>query len=65
MCLPNGKVEHMKQHVNLRLPEELLSGVELYREQLEKKTGLPVNRSDALRLLVAAGLESKSKELGK
>jgi len=49
----------MSQHVNMRLPNDLHERVQEYRARLEKETGLPVSRSDALRLLVEAGLAAK------
>lgn len=52
----------MKQHITIRLPSELLDKVESYRQDLEKTTGLTINRADAIRALVAAGLEVKTKE---
>lgn len=56
----------MKQtHVNLRLPAPMIEQIERYREHLEGTTGLPVNRSDAIRLLVKAGIDIKAKEMTK
>jgi len=54
----------MKQtHINLRLPLPMIEQIERYREYLENTTGLPVNRSDAIRLLVKAGIDAKAKEM--
>ena len=52
----------MQKQINIRLPEELLDQVEDYREKVSKSTGLAVNRSDAVRVLLAAGLKVKAKE---
>lgn len=53
----------MQKQINIRLPEDLLDQVEAYREKVEKATGLTVNRSDAVRVLLAAGLKVKAKEM--
>lgn len=55
----------MQKQINIRLPEDLLNQVEAYRDRVEKATGLTVNRSDAIRVLLAAGLEVKAKEATK
>lgn len=55
----------MLQQINIRLPSDLLDQVEAYREKVEKATGLTVNRSDAVRVLLAAGLKAKDKEYAK
>jgi len=54
----------MQQHLTVRLPQDLLARVEAYRQRLEKTTGLTVNRADTLRVLIAAGLDAKTKEDG-
>lgn len=51
--------------LNVRLPQDLLDQVEAYRQKLEQATGLTVNRSDAVRVLLATGLETKAKESDK
>lgn len=54
----------MKQaHINIRLPVPMIEQIERYREHLESTTGLPVNRSDAIRLLVKTGIDIKAKEM--
>lgn len=43
--------------VNIRVPDELLDRVDVYRDKLVADTGLTVSRSDALRLLIAKALD--------
>ena len=49
-------------HLTLRLPDETLKQVDELRERLEKQNGIPVNRADALRMLIAKGIEQRLKE---
>lgn len=50
-------------HLTLRLPDETLQQVDKLRELLEKQSGIPVNRADALRMLIAKGAEQRLKEI--
>jgi hypothetical protein len=45
-----------------RLPLELLSQIDLYAERLARETGLNVSRTDAVRKLLAVGLEQVAKK---
>ncbi|WP_236450484.1 ribbon-helix-helix domain-containing protein [Stutzerimonas stutzeri] len=49
-------------HLTLRLPDETLKQVDELRERLEKQNGIPVNRADALRMLITKGIEQQLKE---
>lgn len=49
------------EHISLRLAGETLAKVDELRKRLEEKTGIPVNRADALRLLINKGLEASEK----
>ena len=49
-------------NINTRVTQEMLNRVEAFRERTNQTTGLSINRSDAVRLLIAAGLEAKEKE---
>ena len=49
-------------HLTLRLPDETLKQVDELRERLEKQSGIPVNRADALRMLIAKGIEMRMRE---
>lgn len=51
-----------QSHVTFRLPAELLERVDAYAEQLAAETGLPVKRADALRMLIAKGLQVRQEE---
>jgi hypothetical protein len=51
-----------QSHVTFRLPAELLDKVDAYAEQLAAETGLPVKRADALRMLIAKGLQMRQEE---
>ncbi|MNZ94679.1 hypothetical protein D3C78_1137930 [compost metagenome] len=53
----------MMHHVNLRLSDEQLEVVEMYRKRREGE-GLRVTRSDAIRALMSSSYEYKG-ELGK
>ena len=49
-------------HLTLRLPDETLKQVDELRELLEKQNGIPVNRADALRMLITKGIEMRMRE---
>ena len=49
-------------HLTLRIPDETLKQVDELRERLEKQSGIPVNRADALRMLITKGIEMRLKE---
>lgn len=51
-------------HLTLRLPDETLKQVDELREMLEKQNGIPVNRADALRMLITKGIEMRMREGG-
>lgn len=53
------------EHINLRLPKDLLDRIDSYRNHLKNTTGLEVKRSDALRVVIAVGLDVKEKEITK
>jgi hypothetical protein len=50
------------QTVSVRLPAEVLERVERYRRQLEARSPVPVRTTDALRLLILAGLKVEEGE---
>lgn len=52
-------------NINTRVTQDMLDRIEAFRERVNQATGLGVNRSDAIRLLISAGLEAKEKEAGK
>lgn len=49
-------------NINTRVTQDMLDRVEAFRERTNQATGLGINRSDAIRLLIAAGLDAKEKE---
>lgn len=55
----------MQHHVNLRLSDEQLALVEVYRKKLAKDHGVKVSRSDAIRSLMMEGIRWKNVELEK
>lgn len=52
-------------NINTRVTQDMLERIEAFKEHLNKATGLGINRSDAIRLLITAGLDAKDKELNK
>lgn len=48
-----------QHHTTLRLPEEMVEKVERYRERLEAESPVKVTRTDALRILITAGLKAE------
>lgn len=44
------------EHINNRIPVDLLASVEVYRAEREAKAGLPVSRNRAIEELLRAGL---------
>ena len=48
-----------------RLPEELLKRIDRYAEQLTAQTGIPVQRAEAARQLLEAGLRAEAKGKGR
>lgn len=52
-------------NINTRVTQDMLERIEAFKERLNQATGLGVNRSDAIRLLISAGLEVKEREAGK
>lgn len=53
------------EHVTVRIPAETLEKVDQYREKLEKSTGIPVKRADALRAAIEVGVDVKLEELAR
>lgn len=53
------------EHLTVRIPEATLAKVDDYREKLEKATGIPVKRADALRSALETGVDVKLKELAR
>lgn len=49
-------------HLTLRLPDDTVKQVDEVRARLEKQNGIPVNRADALRMLINKGLEQDKKD---
>lgn len=54
--MPNSKPLEV---VYLRLPVHLRKAVREWKERVNKKASNPMNDSDALRFLIAAGLEAQ------
>lgn len=48
-----------------RLPVEMIARIDRYAEQLTKDTGIPVQRAEAARQLLEAGLEARAKGAGR
>lgn len=48
-----------QQHTTLRLPAELMTKVDQFRDRLDAGSPVKVTRADALRLLIAAGLKAE------
>lgn len=52
-------------NINTRVTQDMLDRIEAFRERVNQATGLGINRSDAIRLLISAGLDAKEKESGR
>jgi hypothetical protein len=51
-----------KKMTAFRLDEGLLKRLDRYADRLAKETGLPVNRADVVRLLLARSLDAVEQE---
>ena len=50
-----------QQHVSVRLPPEMIKQVDAYRKKMESASKQRQTRADALRSLIAHGLERAAK----
>lgn len=50
-----------QQHISVRLPPEMIEKVDAYRKKMESASKQRQTRADALRSLIAHGLEAAAK----